>query len=529
MDLNTKILGIAFLLNTGLGVSTFIYTERNLAHRYYLWLIFSVSVWILTNFLVPFAYSYEIGFTIAALGYVSALSIAYSFFNFCNYFPLQIKSTQRIKISNLSWVIFIILSVVTFIPGIVIKDITLNPWSIVPGISVAFIFLYFLILLASSFLILLKTLRNPIIQRIEKMQTWLVFIGYLSAALFGTIFNLVLPFLYQNYDFVRIGPVFVLVAIFFISYSIIKHHLFNIEVIAAELFTFGVWVGVISQAIMADTFNGRIIGGITSVFAITIGILLIKYVKKVVALTEDLGIANEKLKGLDKLKSEFLSLASHQLRSPLTAIKGYTSMLVEGSYGKLAEKQKEIVGHVLESTQSMISMVEDFLNVSKIEQGGMQYVFAPTSLAKLVSDLFAEMKITAQNKGLDFTLTMDTGDAFTIDADAGKLRQVFLNLIDNSIKYTPNGFVHISLARDADNKTITFSVKDSGAGVSAEEKEKLFEKFKRGDGSKLNAGGSGLGLYLAREIVTAHHGRILVESEGKGKGSCFAVELGVGR
>lgn len=89
--------------------------------------------------------------------------------------------------------------------------------------------------------------------------------------------------------------------------------------------------------------------------------------------------------------------------------------------------------------------------------------------------------------------------------------------------------MHLALARGGDNKTITFSVKDSGVGISAEEKEKLFEKFKRGDGSKLNAGGSGLGLYLARGIVMAHHGRILVDSDGKGEGSRFAVELGVGR
>lgn len=337
-------------------------------------------------------------------------------------------------------------------------------------------------------------------------------------------------------------PIFnftIFISAILVSYSIFKYKLFNIKLLVAELLTFAIGAAVISQAVMADTLNGKILGGTTSVFVLIAGVFLIKSVKKEVALAEDLGVsnkklevsnrdlsvANEKLKGLDKLKSEFLSLASHQLRSPLTAIKGYTSMLVEGSYGKLEEKQKEIVGNVQSTAQSMISMVEDFLNVSKIEQGGMQYVFVSTDLSKMVATLFGEMKISAESKHLDFALEMDVEDTFTVNADAGKLKQVFLNLVDNSIKYTPSGFVHMSLVRNREKNTVTFSVKDSGVGVGLEAKEKLFQKFNRGEGGKLNTGGSGIGLYLAKEIAEAHEGRIWAESKGEGMGSQFYVEL----
>ena len=106
-----------------------------------------------------------------------------------------------------------------------------------------------------------------------------------------------------------------------------------------------------------------------------------------------------------------------------------------------------------------------------------------------------------------------------------KLKQVFLNLVDNSIKYTQEGFVKVSLSENSHDGTITFSVNDSGVGISEETKAKLFTKFARGEGGALNAGGSGLGLYLAQEIVKAHKGKITIDSEGLGKGATFSVVL----
>jgi signal transduction histidine kinase len=247
--------------------------------------------------------------------------------------------------------------------------------------------------------------------------------------------------------------------------------------------------------------------------------------KKVDTLNKELGVANDKLKSLDRLKTEFLSLASHQLRSPLTAIKGYASMLIEGSFGALNEKQEQGAKRIYASAQSLVSLVEDLLNISKIEQGGMKYEMLLTDLKNTVTELYNEMKIPAENKKLEFTFSAPDTNAYAVKADPMKIRQVFLNLIDNAIKYTESGFVHINLARG--ENTVVFSVTDSGVGISPETKAKLFEKFSRGEAGKLNTGGSGLGLYLAREITKAHKGDITIESEGLGKGSTFTVTLPV--
>lgn len=523
------ILIVSVVLNLFLGVLMMLQGYRGV----FIFAIVGVAFWDIS--ILSFSVGVIKNLNWASSSHFFALLLAVSFYLFSLKFPKEIEiKISKFFIRSLPMILFFCMAGLIIFTSLIVGPINYEARSYFIG---KYYLLYSFLLgsyLVGGSIVLLKQYKDSSMV-LEKQQIRFILVGALVSIITSTITDLVFPYL-GIFDYIWVGPFSTVILVVAVSVAIVKYKLFNIKLIATELLTFGVWVAVITLAAMMDNLNGRILGGVVLVIVVIFGILLIKYMKKEIAqreqieqLAEDLGVANEKLKGLDKLKSEFLSLASHQLRSPLTAIKGYISMLAEGSYGMLNEKQQEVAGRVQSSAQSMITMVEDFLNVSKIEQGGMQYAFAPTSLAKLVADLFAEMKITAQNKGLDFTLTMDADDAYTIQADAGKLRQVFLNLIDNSIKYTPSGFVHLSLVRDGDGETLTFSVKDSGAGISAEEKEALFEKFKRGDGSKLNSGGSGLGLYLAREIVVAHHGRILVDSDGKGKGSRFAVELPVGK
>lgn len=240
---------------------------------------------------------------------------------------------------------------------------------------------------------------------------------------------------------------------------------------------------------------------------------------------EALQVANEKLKSLDKLKTEFLSLAAHQLRSPLTAIRGYTSMLLEGSFGVVDEKQKEAINRVFESSTHLSKVVEDLLNVSKIEAGGMKYEMAPFDIEKAAHDLANDLSITAQKKGLTLGFTTDNKAPYTVNGDMEKIRQVILNIIDNSIKYTEKGGITVHVSKEPVHNTIRVAITDTGMGISAEEKEKLFQKFSRGAGGKTNTGGSGLGLYLAKQIAEAHGGRIWIDSPGEGKGSTFSIEL----
>ncbi len=240
-------------------------------------------------------------------------------------------------------------------------------------------------------------------------------------------------------------------------------------------------------------------------------------------LYEELANANEKLKSLDALKTEFLSLASHQLRSPLTAIKGYASMVLEGDFGEINPQAKDAVERVFQSTMNLTKVVEDLLDVSKIEQGGMKYEMAPFNLCDISSDMTKDLSIVAEKKGLHLVFESGSASECMVNGDKEKVRQVVLNFIDNSIKYTKEGSITVAVHKI--NNKITFTVKDTGMGMTPEIKATLFQKFSRGDGARMNTGGSGLGLYLAKEIIEAHKGKVDVLSEGLGKGSTFLFEM----
>lgn len=338
----------------------------------------------------------------------------------------------------------------------------------------------------------------------------------------------------DNWVVAQAGLVGMPIFVGFLAYLIVRFKSFNIRVLGAQVLVYALGFLILSLLFIRTIGNIRIVVVFTLGMIAVLGYNLIRSVKREVeqrerleVLTKQLAEANEKLKDLDKLKTEFLSLASHQLRSPLTAIKGYTSMLLDGDFGAVTDKQKETIDRVFQSSVHLTKVVEDLLNVSKIEQGGMKYEMAPFDFEKTAKDIVADLTVTAKNKGLEMSFQTITPGPFTVNGDMEKLRQVIINMVDNSIKYTEHGSVTVTLARDTLKKSLRLSVTDTGVGISPETKEKLFQKFSRGEGGKLNTGGSGLGLYLGKQIAEAHGGKIEIDSPGLGKGSTFSIELGL--
>jgi len=246
--------------------------------------------------------------------------------------------------------------------------------------------------------------------------------------------------------------------------------------------------------------------------------------EKVDEQTKELRKAYEDLKVLDKAKSEFISMASHQLRTPLSAIKGYISMLVDGSYGKLPEKARGKLKNVFESNERLIRVVNDLLDISKIEMGKMELEKEPTQIEDLLQSCYEEMKIGADKKGLRFIFEKPKYPLAKTGLDPLKFRQAILNLIDNAIRYTQKGEIELKVEKVG--SAVRISVKDTGEGLSAEEQRAAFVGFTRGSAGIAHfVEGAGLGLYVAKKFLELHRAKIWVESEGKGKGSTFYVEL----
>ncbi|MGB4076368.1 MAG: HAMP domain-containing sensor histidine kinase, partial [Minisyncoccia bacterium] len=244
--------------------------------------------------------------------------------------------------------------------------------------------------------------------------------------------------------------------------------------------------------------------------------------KKIETLAKQLETANERLKELDQMKSEFLSIASHQLRAPITAIRGYSSNMMEGAYGALSETLKEPLSVIQESSRLMASSIEDYLNISRIEQGRMKYEKSDFDIADLAKKVVEELLPLASKKGLE--LSIEAPQDLMVNADIGKMKQVISNLIDNAIKYTEKGSVRVHVAKDDTLARIIIS--DTGVGIAPDEMEGLFEKFKRARGAnKVNTTGTGLGLYVAKQLIEGNGGTIRIESDGVGHGSRFIIEL----
>jgi len=324
-------------------------------------------------------------------------------------------------------------------------------------------------------------------------------------------------------------PIFVA----FITYLMVRYQTFKAKVLATEALIAALGVLILSLLFVPKIENVQAIAAVTLVITILLGILLIRSVRqevvqrqKIETLAQDLEQANVRLQTLDKQKSEFVSIASHQLRSPLTSIRGYASMLVDGSFGSIPTEAVEPLERIETSAKRMALAVEDYLNVSRIESGNMKYELSDFNLKDEIGKVTDDIRPTALKQGLVLLFRSNLTSTGIVHADIGKTVQIAHNLINNAIKYTPKGSITVFVRDDLKTKMIYVDVIDTGVGLSAQSIEILFQKFSRADGAnKVNTTGTGLGLFVAQKMSEAMGGTITAHSAGEGKGSRFTVSM----
>jgi signal transduction histidine kinase len=230
----------------------------------------------------------------------------------------------------------------------------------------------------------------------------------------------------------------------------------------------------------------------------------------------------KKLQEVDSLKDDFISMASHELRSPLTVIRGYAEELRES--GELPKDLQQSAERIDISAKQLDNLVGDMLDVSRIEQGRMKIDVVNINPVEILSEVVSGFKTVAKDKGLDLSLKHSIKNE-VINVDPAKFRQVLVNLIGNAIKYTPKGDVKVNAK--VEGGEMIFRVSDSGIGISAEDQKNLFKKFSRIKNSETaEIRGTGLGLWITKQIVEQMNGTITVESI-KGVGTHFVVKFGV--
>lgn len=343
----------------------------------------------------------------------------------------------------------------------------------------------------------------------QRRQIMLMFTGMSLTAGLLLLFSFILPIGFHNYDFVPFGSLFIFPVIVFTAYAIYIVELFHVKNIFAGVFTFFLCVFSLVELIISDNIEQLLLRILVFVLTLVLSIQLVRN-------TFEIELANEQ-------KSELMTFATHEIRTPITVMRGYASILLDGDKGEISPQVVDLLQKIMISGNEVISLLSQYLNKSKIELGQLEYVFLKIDVVELVNEILATFKVHADQKGLYLTEVLPTREKLFVSADQGKLREVITNLIDNSIKYTPKGSVVLSVERH-DSKII-IKITDTGVGIEEDTMNVLFREFSRADIQKVNILGTGLGLYLAKIFIEAHKGRIWAESEGKGKGSQFYVEL----
>ncbi len=345
-----------------------------------------------------------------------------------------------------------------------------------------------------------------------------------------------LPQLFNVYPF---GNYFIVLYTIFISYAALKHHLFNMKIIATELLIFVIWTLLAARTLLSNSLNDLIMNTIMLAGVVVAGYLLIKSVLKEVKQKEQIyemakklekayeveKHANEELKKLDTIKNQFLIQTQHDLRTPLSIIRSYCDLILGGTLGKQNKKTLDVARRMQIVAEEKIRDVNNFLDTTQFQLGKkVVNLQSNVDVSIILDEIFKQLEPEAKEKKIYFKLEKPN-TKLIIEADREKLKSAIYNVIDNCVKYTTNGRVDIALTSQG-NK-IKINIKDTGIGIPQDKIETLFNSaFNRGEeAKKASPSGKGIGLYLAGQIIKAHNGSISAHSEGKGRGSLFSIEL----
>lgn len=545
---------------------------------------FSTFVWSLADFFV-----YKTGSAVSdKLAYATAALVP-TFMLLWTYAEDQARNRFIRVLIKLIGLVFVILPL---IGDMVIRDIRPNRVTGTTEEAGPFFVAYMVFFLLTYLVVLLKLVghyRQSSAEEKNRYRTILT--GFVLYGAGSILFGLVLPGLgyerFTNFD-VSCSLIFV----GFTTYAIVQYKWMNIKVAAFELLAIFIIGASLMEIFFADSLGQRIYKSLMFAVLTTLSIFMVKSAldevkrkeeleaanekletanyrleianeeiserkEQLQKISDSLAVANDKMKKLDRVKSDFISRAYHDLRTPITGIKGYVSLLMEGSFGEVPPQQMTVLKKTFSITEGMSNLTEDLLSASKLESGGMTFDFKRCKIEDICRQIVDTLYPKAKDRGLYLEYQKPKENLPELLIDGPRIRESISNLVDNAIKYTKKGGVTLRLERAEKSSykasvmsegkqtmeeqrpdtlkeaivgpVVRLTITDTGIGIPATEIPYLFARYSRGkDTARLNASGTGLGLYVCKGMIEGNGGRVWAESDGEGKGSRFIVELPVG-
>lgn len=557
-DIKNILILVIAIINLVYGALIYLKDRKNSIGILFFLLTISVGIWGLSMFMFRSAQEEYLSLFFARILYFSAAVIPFVFIYFSTIFPEKLEPLKF-------WQKYILP-----IPFFVIMLLSLTPGYLIEGTQIIagsethvlfnkfYHFLYVcyinIFFLYGYFVLFRKYFKNRVKDIVLSTQIIYIIAGTFISTIISVFTNLMGPYL-GFFELNWVGQIATIIMISSISYAILKHHLFNIKLVLVELAVLLLNMFLLFNVFTSHATADMVLNISVSLFVLFFSVILVRGIykeihdrEKIEELAKEMEVGNERLRAMEGQKTEFVSIASHQLRTPLTVIKGYASMILEGTFGTISEDTRDAMGKLYKSSERIVSLVEDLLTVSRLEQGRMTLTFEVKNLTGVVQEVFADLNDEVVEASLDLSFTAEEGKDFPVSIDEKKFKQVVRHLLDNAIKYTKTpGRIGVALSSDSITNRVRLAISDTGAGMSADQVRAIFERFnlkakvvaenhgqhEQIEGDKVDGGEQsmlekrtpGIGLYIAQEILEAHKGTLSIESAGVNKGTTVIVEL----
>lgn len=539
------ILVLSAILNLFIGVLIRLQGYKGV----FIFAIIGLAFWDLSIFLFYLNIADQINWAIPAHFFAGIVAI--SFYLFSLKFPRETSlKARKFLIRSLPILFFVALSAVTFFTDLIVGEVNYETHSYVIGDYYLVYSLMLALYFNAGLVILFQQFRDAQ-SVVEKQQIRFVLIGALLVVVISMIVDIILPYL-DNFAYIWVGPFSTILLVASVSFAILKYHLFSVKLIIVETALILLNFLLLSNAVLSKGGTILLLNSLLFLSIFILSIFLIRGIYKdirdrerIEGLVKDMAVANKRLFALEQQKTEFVSIASHQLRTPMTVIKGYASMVLEGAFGVLPKEAKEAMEKLYKSSDKIVALVEDLLTVSRIEQGRGMPIFETINFVSFMQELLVPVALEMRDAGIKFSFDITKGsETSRVPLDKKKFEQALRHIIDNAIKYTKApGSVKLTISNDTTQHRIYLSISDTGIGMTEEQVKALMEKSdieasarkgatnhkEKEDGkiasSTSSQKASGIGFYIAQEIINAHYGSLRIESPGHNKGTTVIIEL----
>ncbi|MBX9723695.1 MAG: hypothetical protein K2X81_19980 [Candidatus Obscuribacterales bacterium] len=357
-------------------------------------------------------------------------------------------------------------------------------------------------------------------RKAEKLQILLVTFSVIFALLSFAVGNVIGSF-FVDWTIGQYGLFGIPVFVALLGYLIVRFKAFNIKLVATQALVASIWILTLAILFVRTIEIVRIVVSITLILFMILGTILVKSVNREIKQREQIEKLARDLEGVNKQQVILIHFITHQIKGFVAKSRNIFSLLRDGDFGPVPEPMKPMIEEGFRSDTKGAQTIAEILNAANIKSGKVEYTMQSFDLKTMIEDIIKDLQPAADAKHLTLHTSFDD---VSFSGDKGQLINAFKNLIDNSIKYTVEGSVDLSLSKK-DGKTV-FTIKDTGVGISKEDMDHLFTEGGRGKNSqKINVESTGFGLYIVKNIIEAHKGTVRAESDGEGKGSRFIVEL----